>query len=819
MDRIRLTIDGREITTRRGNTILAAAREGGIRIPALCHHERLLPMGSCRLCVVEVEGYRDPMTACTTPALDGIVVTSRSERLFRMRREFLKFILVSHPLDCLQCDKGGECRLQDLVHEHEIEKAEYEAFREDRKETYATPLIRYWELRCVLCGRCVRACREISGRAAIAIAGKGFESRIAAIDPGDCISCGECLSLCPVGALTEAVSPVKSRPWQSERIDTTCSHCGFGCRLTLDVCEGGAISKVVSGTDEPPNRSSLCVRGRFGYDSMAPPSRLLFPERITLAGRQKLAWGEALKTAAAQLRGLSAEGKGVGWIVSARITNEELRLISRIAGLLPGSRIASSAFYHTGKAIAAFREAKIGWDDGGYDRISGCDLILVAGADLLLNNHLLANRVRAAVLSAGARVILVDPMPASLARIADVHLQVAPGEDAPLFNALSRRLLEEGRCDRGAEKRPGFSEFSGALRKDAAACMSAPGGVVEETLGKACRLIGEADRIAVLFGSGITHREESLAALINFCLLKGLPGRGVFLPTALQANAMGAATIPGTTASPEELLLSPDLSGLWIYEEDPFQFLNGEMVKAALTRKEFVAVCDVLPTEAMDFAQLTIPSTTFAEKEGTVLSGDGKTGKVRKIRNGPPGGAAFLRNLLVRLGEKPDRDPVGPAGKSPGSTSAAENGSGSVPESNSGGRFLSLTVRAARAVPETVGEERPYRLILRDLFASHHFTHGEIPERGAARVQKDALNLSPEDAAALQLKDGEELCVESESGRMVRPVTIKTGMKPGVLECVLFRERRDALSLSPGSSKTIAVSLRKAATRNGAQED
>jgi predicted molibdopterin-dependent oxidoreductase YjgC len=819
MDRIRLNIDGRKITTRRGNTILAAAREGGIHIPALCHHERLLPIGSCRLCVVEVEGYRNPMTACTTPALEGIVVNTRSEKLFRMRREFLKFILVSHPLDCLQCDKGGECRLQDLVYEHGIEKAEYEAFREDRKEAYATPLIRYWELRCVLCGRCTRACREVSGRAAIDIVGKGFDSRIAATDPGDCISCGECLSLCPVGALTETLSPVKSRVWQSKRIDTTCPHCGFGCLLTLDICEGGSISKVVPSTNEPPNHLSLCARGRFGYDSMAPPSRLLSPEQMTPGGRRTLAWGEALETAAAHLRRLSAAGKGLGWIVSARVTNEELSLLSRIAGLFPGSQIASSAFYHTGKAVAAFREAEIGWDGSGYDRISGCDLILVAGADLLVNNHLLANRVRGTVLSAGAKIIVIDPLPASLVRIADAHLQVTPGQDAPLFNALSRRLIEEGRYDRKAEQRPGFFEFRSALLEDSAARTSAPGGVVAEALEKACRLIGEADRIAVLLGSGITQREESLAALLNFCLLKGLPGRGAILPTALQANAMGATTIHGATASPEELLLSPDLPGLWIYEEDPFQFLNGEMVKAALTRKEFVAVCDVLPTEAMDFAHLTIPSTTFAEKEGTALSGDGKPGKVRKIRNGPPGGAEFLRKLLGRLEEKSSLDPAGFRDNIHGNIPAEGDGRKNAPGSGSEGRFLVRQIRSAQAVSETIGKERPYQLILRDLFASHHLTHREIPERGAARVQKDALNLSPEDAAALRLNDGEELCMESASGRMVRPVTIRKGIKPGVLECVLFRERRDALSLSPGFSKTVAVSLRKAATRNGAQED
>jgi formate dehydrogenase alpha subunit len=610
------------------------------------------------------------------------------------------------------------------------------------------------------------------------------------------------------------MSPVKSRIWQSERIDTACPHCGFGCRLTLDVCEGGTISKVVCETDEPPNHLSLCVRGRFGYDVLSPPSRLPSPERMIPGGREALGWEEALDTAAAQLRRLAAEGKGMGWLVSARVTNEELFLLSRIAGLFPGSRVASPAFYHTGKVAAALREAQIALD-GGYERLSGCDLILVAGADLLVNNHLLANRVRAAVLASGAKVIVVDPLPAPLTRIADAHLQVAPGEDAPLFNAFSRRLLAGGGYDRGAENREGFSEFRRVLLEDEAVPAPAPGGVCGESLEKACRMIGEAGRVAVIFGSGISRREESLAALLNFCLLKGLPGRGAILPTALQANAMGAVAIPEELASPEEVLLSPDFPGIWIHEEDPFLFLNGKMVKDALAKKEFVAVCDILPTEAMAFAHLTIPSTAFAEKEGTLLSGDRKLRKVRKIRNGPPGGTAFLQGLLGRLGGKSTCDPAKLADGLRGRLPAEGDGRWGAPGSGEGGRFLVKPSRTERAVPETAGEERPYRLILRDLFASHYLTHREVAGRGIARVQGDGLYLSPEDAKALGLADGDALCVESESGRMVRTATIRAGIRPGVLECLLFQKRRDALSLSQGQAGTIAVSIRKAETRNG----
>jgi predicted molibdopterin-dependent oxidoreductase YjgC len=803
---ITLTIDGKELTTRPGSTILTAAREGGIAIPTLCYHEHLLPIGSCRLCLVEVEGYSEPMTACNTPAMDGINVTTRSEKLFRMRKEFLKLILASHPLDCPQCDKGGECKLQDLVYEHGIEKSDYEAIRTDSKEGYATPLIRHWELRCVLCGRCYRACREISGRAAIDIAGKGFEARIAATDGADCISCGECLSLCPVGALTEKMSPVKSRAWQSERTDTTCPHCGFGCRLTLNVCEGGFISKVVSETDLPPNSSSLCVRGRFGYDFVNHPGRVNKPYQLTGGDKKVMEWDAAVQAVTDGFRRIASEGKGIGFIVSSRATNEEMFLLARIAERFKDSRVATSSYYHTGKVAAAYGKRGIGFPSG-YDRISSAELIIVAGADLLVNNHLLANKVRETVLAKGALVIVIDPLPSSLTRIADVHLQVEPGEDALLIDALSRMVLDAGGYDKKVEKLDGFLEFSSTLPVSSLISPSIPGGVEKSALEKAGKLIGAAKNIAVLFGSGVSAKEESLSALLNLSLLKGLPEHGVIIPIALQANARGAVSILGSAVSPEELLQSQDVSGLFIYEEDPFHFLNGEMVTRGLANKTFIAVCDILPTKIMDAAHLVIPSTAFAEKEGTVISGDGKPRAVRKAFASAPGGADFLKDLLGRLGGKLYSNNDELMSDLVKELLAKEGNGGDAAAVSVGRERFQVTSRAVQAASAV---KRPYRLILRDLFVNHHLTGKVAYGEGVAKVQKEMLCISPEDAAALQLADGEAVCVESADGAVTRPVTVKAGVRKGVLECSLWLNRGEILALSAKPAKVIEVDVRKA---------
>lgn len=809
---IKLTIDGQEITTRAGNTILAAAQEGGISIPTLCYHESLLPIGSCRLCVVEVEGYEKPMTACTTPAVEGISVITKSDRLFRMRREFLKLILTCHPLDCPQCDKGGECRLQDLVREHGIEKAEYEAVREDHKDIYATPLIRYWELRCVLCGRCYRACREISGRAAIDLTGKGFQARIAATENNDCISCGECLSLCPVGALTENLSPVKSRVWQSTRTDTTCPHCGFGCRLTLDVLDEKFISKVISAPDAPPNHGSLCVRGRFGYDFANHDARLTEPCLVEAGVKKTLDREAALQIAAEKLRRLDEQGKGLGFLVSPRSTNEELFLIARLAERFRKVRIASSAFYHTGRVDAACRSMGI-TPTYSYDNLLNCETIIIAGADLLLNNHLLANKVREAVKLVGTRIIVVDPLPNSLAGIADAHLQVTPGQDAGLFNTFSRWLLQDGKYAPEAAAQEGFPAFRAALtaQDDNA---SAPGGAAAETVDKAYTLIKDATNIGVVFSSGITGNAASLTALLNFCLLKDLHRKGLIMATALQANARGTVSILSNLVSPDELLLDDELAGIFIYEDDPYQYLNGDTVKNALDKKEFLALCDVLPTAVMAGAQLILPAATFAEKEGTFISGDGRVRQVNQACQAKASGHDFLRDLLHRLGGKfyGDQNEIKSALRQSGLLQG--NGAGGLmPPAAGKARFAALhsplsedRLSQARQVLE--GAERPYRLILRDIFINHHLTATYAP--GIARVQRDLLNIAPEDAAALNLADGENLYIESDNGAVTRPVTIKAGLRQGVLEGVLFQKRREMLALSLKPAKVIAVSVRKA---------
>lgn len=805
---IRLTIDGKEVLTEEGRTILEAARENGIYIPTFCYHEKLLPIGSCRLCLVEVDGYDKPMTSCTTPALAGISVTTHSEKLLELRKRYLQLILTSHPLDCPQCDKGGECQLQNIAYEHGIEKTEYEATRKDHKEIYPSPLIHYWEPRCVLCGRCFHACREISGRAAIDIVGNGFEARVAPVDADDCISCGECLSVCPVGALTETLSPTKSRIWQSERIDTTCPHCGFGCQLSLNVLEGKTITKVVTDKNLSPNDDSLCVRGRFGYDFVNNEARIKEPYLNKDGAKVYITAEEALQLTADNLKRLSKDGKGIGFVVSPRATNEEIFMIARIASLLNNSRIASSAHYHTSKVVHAFKRMGISpvYD---YEKIKTCQTIIVAGADLLINNHLLANKVREAVKLNGTRIVVVDPLGSSLARIADAHLKVTPGRDAEVFNALSRKLLDEGKYSKEAEGFTGFSAWKESLSKSSPAALRNAGGVDNEMLEKAYRLIGDAENVGVIFASGITANDESLTALLNFCLLKGLPERGLIMPASLQSNALGAVSLLEGMVSPDSLLADSSISGLFLYEDDPFQYLNGGFVKDSLGKKDFITACDILPTFVMDNAGVVIPSAAFAEKEGTFISGNGVLRTLSKAIKGPSAGFEFLDGLLALLGakryEKPEK--ITEEIRLKGIVEKHQDGVETLAVKTDKAAFADNPDNSSNGGKKGSGK---YKLILRDIFMNHHLCDKAIYSTGVGRVQSDLLRISTGDAAELNISSGDAVRLKTETGAMTIPVSVKKEIKKGVLELVLFQRRDEALSLCPKMAKHIEVEIAKA---------
>ncbi len=337
MSMVKLTIDGKEVVCGEGSTILEAAAAVGIEIPTLCYHERLNPIGSCGLCVVEVEGNAEPVQACSTPVGDGMVVTTGSGRIDALRRDALKGLLARHPLDCPVCDKAGECRLQDLVFDLGVKGEDLQPPATRFAPVYATSLIRYWPDRCVLCLRCVTACREIKGACALDVTEAEGLRRLTFI-PENCVSCGECLQLCPVGALTENLSPVKRRAFTVKKVQTTCTYCGCGCQLELSVLDNRVVN--VAGVDDPGvNGGSLCVKGRFGYEFVASGERLTKPLVKRNGEFQEAEWEDALRLVARKFSQIKKEhgADAIGGFASARCTNEDNYLFQKFMRAVIGT--------------------------------------------------------------------------------------------------------------------------------------------------------------------------------------------------------------------------------------------------------------------------------------------------------------------------------------------------------------------------------------------------------------------------------------------------------------------------------------------------
>ena len=806
---ITLTIDGKEIQTEEGKTILEAARENDIIIPTLCYHKNLFPIGSCRLCIVEIDGYEKPMTSCTTMTINGLSVITQSEKLFRMRQEYLKFLLIHHPLECPICDAGGECQLQDLTFAHKIEKVDLAVEKEAATVApYATSLIRYSQDRCVLCLRCVHACREISGRGVLALEETGIQARMTPAKPNECISCGECLFVCPVGALTEQVSPLKSRKWQTKRQATTCPHCGFGCSVTLDVYQDRLITKIISDEKRPPNMGSLCVMGRFGYDFANHQARIASPSLTENGNAKTCDLTEAVKAVAAGLARLIKAGKRTGFIVSPRATNEEIEMVLQIAGCFPMNVTASAAKYHTGKIMAGLNQAGIP-QSYQYEDLLTCDLVIVAGADLLANNHLLGDKVREAVKKNGARIAVIDPLPASLTRIADVWLKPAPGTDAFLFNGIAGRFIADKLHDAEAEKLEGFTEFVAGLKKhgkDEAVAHCALEGL---DFDKLYSLFTKAEKVAVIVGSGVSADDDSLAALLNLCHLKGIGKKAVVMPTALQSNAVGVMSILLNSVVPEDVLNDPGIGGLFIYEDDPFHYLKGSIVEQALKQKDLIVVCDALPTYISDHAHVVIPTGTFAEKEGTSIAQDGFVRTVSRARGGSSQGFEFLKMLLNKLcGGLYHSEQEALAGlRKREIISDDENGRERLTAKNDGMRFL------LPAENKGVSSERPFTLVLRNLLQNHHFCDKAIYSKMAyvsnPPIAGNKLYISREDAGALNISDGDKITLESNQGSTLERVFVKEGIRKGVLEYMMLRNRQEMLKLFEGYGKRIPVTIKK----------
>jgi formate dehydrogenase major subunit len=573
---VTLTIDGQSITVPAGTSVMAAAMSLGTKIPKLCATDSLEPFGSCRLCLVEIEGRRGTPASCTTPAEEGMVVRTQSENLSGLRKGVMELYISDHPLDCLTCSANGDCELQDMAGAVGLREVRYGYEGENHvfakgkdgavnanwlaKDT-SNPYFTYDPSKCIVCNRCVRACEEVQGTFALTITGRGFDSRVAA-GPTDflgseCVSCGACVQACPTATLMENKVIEHGQPEHS--VVTTCAYCGVGCSFKAEM-QGDRVIRMVPYKDGKANEGHSCVKGRFAWGYATHTDRMTKPmirAKITDPWRE-VSWEEAINYAASEFKRIQAKygRESVGAITSSRCTNEEVFLVQKLvrAAFRNNNVDTCARVCHspTGYGLRTTLGTSAGTQD--FKSVAKSDVILVIGANPTDGHPVFASRMKKRIRQ-GARLIVADPRRIDMVQSphvkADYHLPLRPGTNVALLNALSHVVVTEGlideayvreRCDLGDFEH--WARFV-AREENSPEASETYTGVPAADVRAAARLYATGGNGAIYYGLGVTEHSQgstTVMAMANLAMATGNIGRdGVGInPLRGQNNVQGS---------------------------------------------------------------------------------------------------------------------------------------------------------------------------------------------------------------------------------------------------------------------------------------
>lgn len=851
MDRVAILIDGIEIETTKGKTILETALDNGIYIPHLCYHPDLEPVGICRLCVVEIDGQKIDVS-CKTLVKDGMEIKTETPEINSIRRTATELLIINHPDECLSCSKNGQCKLSEVANYIGIDKKRLENFRRKPKQLLvddSSPFFTLDRNKCVLCGICVRTCDEIVGVGALDYVYRGFDTIVSTFGnkpllDSRCTSCGECVVRCPVGALVHRnyVAPARE-------VKSTCVYCGTGCGIKLGV-RGNRVVFIEGDRDNPINRGRLCVKGRYGYEFINHPERLRKPLIRKNGGFVETGWDEAIDIVAKNFR--KYIGDSFACLSSAKATNEDNYVIQKFTrAVMKTNNIDHCARLCHAPSVAGLAQSfGSGAMTNSIDEIKYARCIFAIGTNTTSAHPIIALEMKEAV-RRGAKLIVANPKRIDLCEYADIFIQHKPGTDVALIMGMAKIIYERGLHDEQfiKERTEGFEEFLESLKDFSIE-------FVEEVTGVDKRLITEAAityatyKPSMLFyAMGITqhtHGTDNVLATSNLALLTGnvgKPSTGVN-PLRGQNNVQGACdmgalpnvypgyqkvNIPevkekferawGTGLSAEPGLTHTEIfdaiadgriRALYQIGENPrLSEANAKHVEEALNKIEFLVVQDIFLTETAKFADVILPSCSYAEKDGTFTNTERRVQRVRKAI--PPVGESkpdwlIVSEIAKRMGARgfdyrnseQIMDEINMLTPSYGGITYQRiekiglqwpcpdlNHPGTkflhkdrFATSSGKGRFKPLKYRPSYELPD---EEYP--LILTTDRSLFHFHTGTMTRKGGLNIirKNEWLELNSEDAEKLGIKDGEYVYITSRRGRVKARVKVTDTVSPGVV--------------------------------------
>jgi formate dehydrogenase major subunit len=688
---ITLEIDGTPVTVPAGTSLMRAAVVAGISVPKLCATDSEKAFGSCRLCLVEVEGRRGTPASCTTLAEPGMKVRTSSPKLQKLRKGVMELYISDHPLDCLTCGANGDCELQDMAGVVGLREVRYgyegeNHFKQPQPKDTSNPYFSFEPSKCIVCSRCVRACEEVQGTFALTIQGRGFDSKVSSGNKpfldSECVSCGACVQACPTATLIEKSVLEKGQPERS--VVTTCAYCGVGCSFKAEM-QGGEVIRMVPFKDGKANHGHSCVKGRFAWGYTTHKDRVYKPmirTEITDPWRE-VSWDEAINYAASEFKRIQAQyGRdSIGGIVSSRCTNEEGYLVQKMIRAAFGNNntdtCARVCHSPTGYGLSNTFGTSAGTQD--FDSVEEADVIMVIGANPTDAHPVFASQMKRR-LREGARLIVVDPRQTDLVKSAhikaDYHLPLRPGTNVGMINALAHTIVTEGlaneefikeRCDTAEFAR--WRHFIVEERNSPEA-MEPFTGVPAGDVRAAARLYAKGPNAAIYYGLGVTEHSQGSTMVIgmaNIAMLTGNLGRrGVGVnPLRGQNNVQGSCDMGafphefpgyrhvsndpvremfeaawGVPLQSEPGLRIPNMidaamdgtfKGLYVQGEDIAQSdPNTQHITGGLAAMECVVVHDLFLNETASFAHVFLPGSTFLEKDGTFTNAERRISRVRR---------------------------------------------------------------------------------------------------------------------------------------------------------------------------------------------